>query len=96
TYEFLRRIEHRLQLPRGQQLHRLPASAEELEVLHRAAGRNERSENPATFTLAVESRMARVAEIYERTGAPATPPGRTRARSHHRPRQQDPRARSRE
>jgi [glutamine synthetase] adenylyltransferase / [glutamine synthetase]-adenylyl-L-tyrosine phosphorylase len=66
TYEFLRRIEHCLQLERGQQLHRLPASAVQLEILNRAAGRNERSESPATFRLAVESCMARVAEIYER------------------------------
>src|SRR5215469_14832528 len=36
AYQFLRRVEHRLQLQRAQQLHRLPSSTEELQVLQRA------------------------------------------------------------
>lgn len=66
TYEFLRRIEHRLQLQRGLQVHRLPASAAELKVLDRAAGYATQDASPAAFVFAVQSRMARVAEIYER------------------------------
>ena len=66
TYEFLRRIEHRLQLQRGRQIHRLPASAEELEVLHRAVGRGARDETLSAFCFAVQSRMARVVEICDR------------------------------
>jgi glutamate-ammonia-ligase adenylyltransferase len=66
AYEFLRRIEHRLQLERGRQVHRLPESTHELEVLHRAVGRGARDEGLSAFVLAVQSRMARVLEICER------------------------------
>lgn len=66
AYQFLRRVEHRLQLQRAQQLHRLPSSKEELQILHRAADRNAGSENVSTFLAALRARMASVAEIYER------------------------------
>jgi [glutamine synthetase] adenylyltransferase / [glutamine synthetase]-adenylyl-L-tyrosine phosphorylase len=66
AYEFLRKIEHRLQLQRGQQVHRLPGDAAHLEILHRAVGRGTRDERAGTFLFALQSRMARVAEIYER------------------------------
>src|SRR4029077_5761843 len=36
AYAFLRHLEHRLQLRQGQQVHRLPGSASEMEVLRRA------------------------------------------------------------
>ncbi|HET6934034.1 MAG TPA: hypothetical protein VFI72_04290 [Candidatus Angelobacter sp.] len=65
AYEFLRRIEHRLQVQRGQQLHRLPADPDHLKILQRALG-----PGPAHATgdlLAdVQQQMARVAEIYDR------------------------------
>jgi [glutamine synthetase] adenylyltransferase / [glutamine synthetase]-adenylyl-L-tyrosine phosphorylase len=66
AYEFLRRIEHRLQLERGLQLHRLPRPADDLKILHLAVGHGARAEGPAAFIIAVQSRMARVVEIYER------------------------------
>lgn len=66
AYEFLRKVEHRLQLQRGQQVHRLPGAAAELEILHRAVGRGTRDESAGAFLFALQSRMARVAEIYER------------------------------
>ncbi|HLW51591.1 MAG TPA: hypothetical protein VKW06_02010 [Candidatus Angelobacter sp.] len=65
AYEFLRRVEHRLQLQRGQQLHRLPQSAVELEVLRRSlpkpagAGVN-------SILGQVHTCMAGVSEIYRR------------------------------
>lgn len=67
AYQFLRRVEHRLQLQRAQQLHRLPSSKEELQILHRAADRNATLENMPAFLSALRARMAAVAEIYERT-----------------------------
>jgi glutamate-ammonia-ligase adenylyltransferase len=66
AYQFLRRVEHRLQLQRAQQLHRLPGEIEQLQVLERAVDRNAGSENLGAFLLALKSRMASVAEIYER------------------------------
>jgi [glutamine synthetase] adenylyltransferase / [glutamine synthetase]-adenylyl-L-tyrosine phosphorylase len=66
AYVFLRVVEHRLQLQRGQQLHRLPAAAAELEVLHRAVSRSRREEGAGAFLFALQSRMARVAETYDR------------------------------
>lgn len=77
AYEFLRRIEHALQLQRGQQLHRLPGPAAELEILYRAVGRGARSESTAGFLMEVHSRMARVAEICE-----SVVRGEQRRRSH--------------
>ncbi len=66
-YEFLRRVEHRLQLRQGQQTHRLPDSEAELDVLERAIfKRGEDQERPPDIVTAVRTRMAAVAEIYAR------------------------------
>ncbi len=66
-YEFLRRVEHRLQLRRGQQTHRLPESEAELRVLERAVfERGEDQASPPRIVDAVRVRMAAVAEIYAR------------------------------
>ena len=66
-YEFLRRVEHRLQLRRGQQTHRLPESEAELRVMARAVMGTERGEvSPRDFVATVRQRMAAVAEIYQR------------------------------
>jgi len=62
AYEFLRKLEHRLQLRRGQQVHRLPESPDELRVIARSVS----GEETSTFRDAVEQRMAGVAEIYQR------------------------------
>lgn len=65
AYEFLRTIEHRLQLQRGQQLHRLPATAAELQVLARAV-LSDSAAGVAGFMRPLRERMGRVAAIYER------------------------------
>jgi glutamate-ammonia-ligase adenylyltransferase len=62
AYEFLRALEHRLQWQRGQQLHRLPASADELEVL----ARDMHCDGSAGLLRSLRERMGRVAAIYER------------------------------
>ncbi|PYX04033.1 MAG: hypothetical protein DMG85_18550, partial [Acidobacteria bacterium] len=67
AYEFLRQVEHRLQLQQGQQTHRLPAGAAELRILQRsmegyAPGESAESDLEKT----VRRRMAAVAEIYQR------------------------------
>ena len=66
AYQYLRLVEHRLQLQRAQQVHRLPASMEELQILERGVDRNAGPGNVTAFLFAIKSRMASVAEIYER------------------------------
>ncbi|MGH9648899.1 MAG: hypothetical protein ACRD3I_00325, partial [Terriglobales bacterium] len=66
-YEFLRRVEHRLQLRRGQQTHRLPDSEAELHVLERALFQRQAHETrPPRLVNAVRERMSAVADIYAR------------------------------
>lgn len=65
AYEFLRVVEHRLQLQRGQQRHSLPGSAEELSVLARAVLRDSFIDKDAFMEL-LRAHMARVAAIYDR------------------------------
>jgi glutamate-ammonia-ligase adenylyltransferase len=67
AYAFLRHLEHRLQLRQGQQVHRLPDSASEMQVLRRAM----EAVAPGDYRLpdlaaAVRQRMAAVAQIYQR------------------------------
>jgi glutamate-ammonia-ligase adenylyltransferase len=67
AYEFLRRIEHRLQLRRGQQVHRLPESEADLRVLERAVlGEGAAPSSSGDFVRAVRQRMLAVADIYQR------------------------------
>jgi [glutamine synthetase] adenylyltransferase / [glutamine synthetase]-adenylyl-L-tyrosine phosphorylase len=67
AYEFLRTIEHRLQLRRGQQTHHMPVSGPDLLILQRSIGRFEAARNlPEEFVAVVRHRMALVAEIYRR------------------------------
>ncbi len=65
AYEFLRTVEHRLQLQRGQQLHRLPSAPAELQVLARAVSRDDAA-SAAGLMRSLRERMGRVAAIYER------------------------------
>ncbi len=65
AYEFLRTIEHRLQLQRGQQLHRLPVASAEMQVLARAVFRDGNADG-AGLMPPLRERMGRVAAIYER------------------------------
>jgi glutamate-ammonia-ligase adenylyltransferase len=67
AYEFLRHLEHRLQLRQGRQTHSLPGDRRELLAIHRAmehcaAGRYRLPE----FTEFVDQVMGGVAQIYER------------------------------
>ena len=65
AYEFLRHLEHRLQLRHGQQTHRLPTSPAELRIVQRSMeglvpGEDRLSDLPNL----VRHRMRAVAEIY--------------------------------
>ena len=69
TYEFLRQVEHRLQLKHGQQTHRLPESADELLVLARsvtAAHERTTPESGQHLQQGLQNRMNAVAQIYQR------------------------------
>ena len=67
-YLFLRTVEHRLQLRRGQQVHRLPPSEADLRVLYRSvAGEEVRDRTAEAFVTQLRKSMAAVADIYERT-----------------------------
>ncbi len=67
TYEFLRKVEHRLQLHTGQQTHRLPETAHELHVLYRSLGGDETGQyRPEGLVALVRARMRAVSEIYDR------------------------------
>jgi [glutamine synthetase] adenylyltransferase / [glutamine synthetase]-adenylyl-L-tyrosine phosphorylase len=67
AYEFLRNLEHRLQLHHGQQTHRLPQSRAELLSLGRSLSREGTAAlPPEEFLSHVQRRMAAVAEIYQR------------------------------
>jgi len=67
AYEFLRHLEHRLQLRQGQQTHRLPLSGLELRILRRCMEGYEPGQYRLRDLVAtVTGRMAAVAEIYQR------------------------------
>ena len=77
AYEFLRTVEHRMQMRHGQQTQRLPSAEQELKVLARmmvpqsaaqAAWRTTTEEQPVpkSFLERVRNSMAAVAQIYAR------------------------------
>jgi [glutamine synthetase] adenylyltransferase / [glutamine synthetase]-adenylyl-L-tyrosine phosphorylase len=67
AYEFLRKVEHRLQLRQGQQTHRLPDLPEQLRIVQLAVGADKTLQYaPGGIAARVRERMAAVAEIYER------------------------------
>ena len=66
AYEFLRHLEHRLQLRQGQQTHRLPSTDPELRVLQRCMAMQGVVEQPGGLVENVRSRMVTVSEIYQR------------------------------
>ena len=67
AYEFLRHLEHRLQLRQGQQTHRLPLAGDELQVLQRCMEGYEAGEyHMGDLVATVRRRMAAVAEVYQR------------------------------
>ncbi len=67
AYEFLRNLEHHLQLRHGQQLHQLPANEAELRVLAKCMHVGDATVTSSEgFVAEVQSRMAAVAEVYRR------------------------------
>ena len=65
AYEFLRRVEHRLQLRHGQQLHRLPVDQDGLGFLTRSLG-SDPIQSGEHVVMALRERMGRVTQIYDR------------------------------
>ena len=61
AYEFLRRVEHHLQLRRGQQTHRVPDEEGERAIIARALGLGK-----SDLAAELEKRMASVQRIYQR------------------------------
>jgi glutamate-ammonia-ligase adenylyltransferase len=67
AYQFLRHVEHRLQLRHGRQTHRLPTTEAGLRILQRSMeGYVPGDYRNANLVAVVEQRMAAVAEIYRR------------------------------
>jgi len=67
AYEFLRCIEHRLQLWRGQQTHRVPDDPQELEILARSMlSKNAEPNREIELLTSLREKMGRVSEIYDR------------------------------
>jgi glutamate-ammonia-ligase adenylyltransferase len=66
AYSFLRHLEHRLQLREGQQVHRLPRSEHDLQILQRSMYGLTPGYSLSELTSSVRERMAAVAEIYQR------------------------------
>lgn len=67
AYEFLRQVEHRLQLRLGQQTHRLPIAREEVQVVERSLeGYGIGLQESGGLENALRKRMAVVSEIYNR------------------------------
>ena len=67
AYEFLRQVEHRLQLRLGQQTHRLPSSPEEMLVIERAmAGHSLLRHTASGLEETLREHMGSVSGIYDR------------------------------
>lgn len=67
AYEFLRHLEHRLQLRQGQQTHQFPLAGAELRILQRAMeGYAPGEDTTLDLPAMVRKRMSSVAEIYQR------------------------------
>ncbi len=67
AYEFLRNLEHRLQLRQGQQTHRLPLTHQQQQALAQSLAREgTTAPTPEEFLAHVQTRMSAVAEIYHR------------------------------
>src|SRR5881227_1315845 len=66
AYTFLRHLEHRLQLRQGQQLHRLPSSQPDLEILQHSMAGLTPGYRLSNLVSSVRDRMQAVADIYQR------------------------------
>ncbi|MFQ5723213.1 MAG: hypothetical protein ACE5G6_01880 [Terriglobia bacterium] len=76
AYQFLRRVEHRLQLEQGQQTHTLPSDSSALALLARRCGLTGSATRSAAeeFQNLLEDHLRQVRAIYERV-LPRTPQG---------------------
>jgi [glutamine synthetase] adenylyltransferase / [glutamine synthetase]-adenylyl-L-tyrosine phosphorylase len=76
AYQFLRAVEHRLQLEEDRQTHTLPSDADALEVLARKmpAEATGAGLTATTFTARLDEHLAAVREIYDRVVRPTAPP----------------------
>jgi [glutamine synthetase] adenylyltransferase / [glutamine synthetase]-adenylyl-L-tyrosine phosphorylase len=76
AYQFLRAVEHRLQLDEDRQTHTLPSDPDALEVLARKmpAEATGAGLTAATFTARLGEHLAAVREIYDRVVCPEAPP----------------------
>jgi [glutamine synthetase] adenylyltransferase / [glutamine synthetase]-adenylyl-L-tyrosine phosphorylase len=74
SYEFLRRVEHRVQLEMGQQTHRVPAEPEALDRLARRVGAEVQPGvlPGAALQNRVQQAFAKVDEIYQRVIHPGS------------------------
>jgi glutamate-ammonia-ligase adenylyltransferase len=84
AYHFLRVVEHRLQLDRDQQTHRLPESSPQLDLVARRSGvRGGVGEAGAALLAELGRRMGQVEEIYSRVlrGARSSPKKRVAPKS---------------
>jgi glutamate-ammonia-ligase adenylyltransferase len=66
AYTFLRHLEHRLQLRQGQQLHRLPSSQPDLQILQHSMAGLTPGYRLSNLVSSVRDRMQAVADIYQR------------------------------
>lgn len=67
VYEFLRHLEHRLQLQNGRQTHRLPIAGPNLKIIQRAMqGYLTGEDSGSDLAELVRRKMSAVAEIYQR------------------------------
>ena len=74
TYEFLRKVEHRVQFDLGLQTHRLPAEAGALDRLARRTG-TESSQSPGKkLLIKIQAAFATVNEIHQRIVRPDAAP----------------------
>ncbi|HZO99673.1 MAG TPA: hypothetical protein VFD30_05225 [Terriglobia bacterium] len=75
SYEFLRKVEHRIQLEHGHQTHRLPTEPDALNRLARRVGMDGDSTHSPGETLltSLQRAFARVDEIYQRVIHPRAP-----------------------
>jgi len=72
AYEFLRKVEHRIQFERGRQTHRLPAEPESLDRLARRVGIESRKSPRHALLEKIQNAFGTVDEIHQRIVRPAT------------------------
>jgi len=66
AYEFLRHLEHRLQLRHGRQTHKLPSAQDEMRMVQNSMQAYNAAAPNFDLMATVRSRMAAVSEIYKR------------------------------